>query len=214
MADSAVKIIDKTVEATISIINRPLSTSVIESSKSFKADVTIGTAVSNVLADVSVQETKLISNVLTGSVTNVTAVVRKEVKQLTANVSAGIRGLPGSSGTPDLYYASARAIGGHRVVIMTDSFTIDYADATSLSHLYRIIGITLGAVVQGDMATIRTSGEIVESSWNWIMEQPIYLGIDGLLTQVIPIVGFSLIVGIPLTSTKMFFQPHNPIILN
>ena len=133
-----------------------------------------------------------------------------------APLSEGLKGDKGDKGDPgisNITYPAAQALGGHRVVILNDGLEADYADATDLTHINRILGLTLGAVIQGDAVTILTGGDVIEPSWSWTLGLPVYLGSNGLLTQTRPIIGFNLIVGFPLSATEMFFQKREPIIL-
>jgi len=125
----------------------------------------------------------------------------------------GIRGVPGPAGGSALQYTAGIALGGHRAVVLDGAALAVYADAGTPDHAVRVLGVTTGAVAAGDLATIQVSGELVEPSWAWALNQPIYLGADGLLAQSPPLAGFSLIVGFPLTATSMLVAIAQPIAL-
>ncbi len=104
---------------------------------------------------------------------------------------------------------AAENLGGHRIVTVEGY----YASKDNLSDKFKILGMTTGAVVSGDDASIITHGFITESSWNWTVGNPIFLDANGLLTQTPPIGGFRMIIGIPQTSTSMFVDISEPIII-
>ena len=88
-----------------------------------------------------------------------------------------------------------------------------YASQQELTHMNKVLGITTGAVAMGANATIRAFGEMTEPSWNWTLDKPIFLGLNGLLTQTPPTTGFSLIIAFPTSATKIFVEIKDPILL-
>jgi len=126
----------------------------------------------------------------------------------------GIQGPTGPTGGTALQYPAGEALGGHRMVVLNDAGAAVYADHTNLTHANKVLGMTTGAASMGAIATIQTGGEHTEPSWSWTLNQPIYLNTTGLLTQVTPTTGFSLILGFPITTTSAFFAMREPIILN
>lgn len=126
----------------------------------------------------------------------------------------GIQGPVGPFGGSALSYPAGEAIGGHRMVALNDSQQAMYADNTNLLHANKVLGMTTGAAAMGDMVSILTSGEMVEPSWAWALNKPIYIGSNGLLTQTPPVTGFSQIVGFPIAANKVFVSLREPLILN
>jgi hypothetical protein len=128
----------------------------------------------------------------------------------------GDKGDKGDSATGFVINASI-ALGGHRIVKSDGTGAATYASNNDLSSSYGILGMTTGAAAQGAPLSIQESGRIIEPSWNWIPSQPIYLGIDGTLTQTPPnkTAGavFILVVGFAMTSTSIYIHIREPIIL-
>lgn len=128
--------------------------------------------------------------------------------------SVGPAGPPGPPGDGQLFAATADVIlGGHRVVIATPT-GVNYADNTNTQHAFRVVGITEGAVLVGEQASVRVFGEMIEPSWNWSIG-PVWLGSNGMLTQTPPAspAVFSLIIGEALSSTMIFINPSLPVFL-
>jgi hypothetical protein len=129
---------------------------------------------------------------------------------------AGSQGLPGTSGSTVFTKVSANALSGHRVISIDAIGALSYASNANLIDAMRVVGITTGAVMPGNQASIITFGELEEPSWNWVTALPVYLGLDGYLTQIVPSALnalFSLVLGFPITATKLFVNIGNPIIL-
>lgn len=126
----------------------------------------------------------------------------------------GPQGEPGVGGNAtDVVYPAGEAIGGHRCVVVGSDGKVYYASQQELTHMNKVLGITTGAVAMGANATIRAFGEMTEPSWNWTLDKPIFLGLNGLLTQTPPTTGFSLIIAFPTSATKIFVEIKDPILL-
>ena len=126
----------------------------------------------------------------------------------------GIQGVPGVSGGMLVQFLATIPIGGHRCVVLDTNERALYADNTELSHIGKVLGVTTGAVESEALATIQTGGEMTEPSWSWVLDVPIWLGTNGLLTQTPPATGFSQVIGFPISATKMFISQREPIILS
>lgn len=152
--------------------------------------------------------TVIITPELPGAIT----VTTSAPPEILTEITRGPQGIPGPAGDTTLWYEAGQILSGHRVVMIEDDKAY-YADCTVPSHGKRVLGITTGASVIGAQSRIQASGEMSESSWAWILDAPVWLGINGLLTQVIPTVGFSLIVGFPISSTKLLIRISEPLFL-
>jgi len=104
-------------------------------------------------------------------------------------------------------------IGGQRFVTGNINGTVSYADATNLSHLGRVIGITLNAASDGDDVEVLIFGYVEFNGWDFDISAPVYLSTEGLVTQTQPTTGFSQIVGFAESPTKLFINLREPIIL-
>lgn len=126
---------------------------------------------------------------------------------------------PTSSAPPPntLQYPAAGAIGGHRLVIVDTNSRAAYAGNDQLPHVGRVVGISTGAVADGALVTIQIRGEMTEPTWAWNLTLPVYLGVNGLLTQAQPTgptAKFSQIVAFPLSATKLFVNLREPILIS
>ena len=104
------------------------------------------------------------------------------------------------------YKNAAYAIGGNRLVVVNSSDQIIYADKNIAGHAAKVLGITTGAVELGARVKIQTNGMMQEPSWSWTLDAAIYLGNNGLLTQVAPTTGFICVVAFPITATSIFIK--------
>lgn len=130
------------------------------------------------------------------------------------SISVGPQGPPGTGGTSsDLSIVAAIVLGGHRIVVPDSNGKAIYADNTISSHANKVLGMTTGAVAEGGTATVKTVGEITEVSWSWTLDTPVWLSANGLMTQTPPTTGFSLIIGFPISETKLFLDLREPIFL-
>ena len=105
-------------------------------------------------------------------------------------------------------------IGGQRILVGIAG-SIAYASNANLTHMGKVLGISVNAASTGQLVDIHESGEITDSSWTWAIDQPMYLGINGLMTQVPPAAGSALflqVLGFSVSTTKVFFRPFQPIV--
>lgn len=136
-----------------------------------------------------------------------------------AVVTAGVQGpagRPGETGDSVLRKPAARDMSGHRAVIFDGAGAADYASAGSPAHVGRVVGISLGAALQGAPIDVRTSGEITEPSWSWDVSKPVCLGLDGHLTQAPDATAdavFTQVIGMPTSTTSLLVSPGQPITL-
>lgn len=141
------------------------------------------------------------------------------VIEVTTSGPRGPQGLPGEAGPPGdklVTYPAAHAISGHRLVIVDVAGAVTYADAATLEHLHRVVGMTTGAASAGAQVTVQRYGECTEPSWSWTPDVPVYLGAAGALTQTPPArpaAQFSLVVGVAMSSTTLFMALREPLVL-
>ena len=84
---------------------------------------------------------------------------------------------------------------------------------TDFNIAKKLIGITTQASTYLNSQTVQKSGEITDSSFNFDLNLPIYLGENGLITQVLPL-NTCIILGFPLSFNKMYINIQQPIILS
>ena len=140
--------------------------------------------------------------------TQTQVIVDKEqaIIQILTGGGQGPPGPPGAAGgTMDL--VAGIDLSGHRVVATDANGQLAYS-----SGLYGV-GITQGASMAGDVATIRYGGMMDEPTWTWIPDQPIFQTGAGYLTQTPPSSGFVRQVGVALSATSMKVEFSPAIVL-
>lgn len=108
------------------------------------------------------------------------------------------------------YYASVN-INKFQVVCLTNTDnTVKLADNTNRITT-PAIAIAIMDVASGNLGTFLESGPITNPSWSWINDpnKPIFLGVNGGLTQTPPIAPDTIIqiIGVPKSSTTIDFKP-------
>lgn len=140
------------------------------------------------------------------------------VEALIAEAIQGPAGLNGPIGASDsnMVGFTAYAMSGHRVVYMNEAGLFEYASNDVLGHRSRALGLTTSAAMSGSQETVLTFGRITEPSWNWTLEQPVFLGANGYLTQTPPDAPalFQRVVGLPVDAQTLFVSIQSPINLS
>ena len=119
---------------------------------------------------------------------------------------------------PDLADAITQApasvsLSALRAAILNDAGQLEYASSSNQSHAFRFAGVLPNGYSQGDMAIAYRMGEITDAVWNWTRGSPVFLGVNGFLTQTAPTTGFLLVIGAPTSATNLLIQPSDPIFL-
>lgn len=119
----------------------------------------------------------------------------------------------GAEGTQYLSKIAGAILSGHRMVVLDAVGKAVYADNTAMTHVNKVLGMTVGSAVADAAIDILRWGELEEPSWTWTLDQPVFLSTNGLLTQTPPSTGFSQIIGFPVSATKLYISLREPIIL-
>ena len=80
------------------------------------------------------------------------------------------------------------------------------------AHAGLFAGISQTAAAAGNLIVLLVSGIMEDSSWNWGLG-PIYVGVDGSLTQTAPTTGFQQQIATPISATKITVNAQMPITL-
>ena len=126
----------------------------------------------------------------------------------------GATGAPGESGGLGLMAIAGEDMGGHRAFILNASGETLYAEYNNSLHFGRVAGVTLNAAAKGDLISCVRSGLVIEPSWSWVPNYPVYLSRSGLLTQIPPSTGFSQVLGMAVSGTALFVSPREPLFVS
>lgn len=125
---------------------------------------------------------------------------------------AGVNGADGGTYTTKLANA---ALGGHRIVRAVSATHVDYASADEITHGDDILGLTLGSASSGATVQIADGQDVTEPSWTWTPQEPLYLGLNGLVTQTPPDTPsvIAVVVGFATSATSARIRIEPPIYL-
>lgn len=122
----------------------------------------------------------------------------------------GPQGEPGPSADSGLLIVTRLAgedLGGHRGVKIALDGLAYYAEPTD-EDIEATIGVTTGAAEEQATVDIQTGGGMEEGGWDWAPGGSIYLGEDGVLTQVVPTEGAVYRLGTATGSTTIVIDPR------
>lgn len=144
------------------------------------------------------------STLVTTSPTNNVIVSEVIETELLSSGQQGPAGPPGPSGEGAIVVIAGENLGGGRIV-MHENDEAFYSSSDVTDDMDKVIGVTIGAVVIGADSNVRSSGELIDSSWSWA-SGPIYNGLNGIMTQTVPSTGFVLQVATALSPTKILIN--------
>lgn len=128
---------------------------------------------------------------------------------------AGPAGPTGPSGGMVASYTAGAILGGHRGVKLDAAGNAQYASNDDAASLAGFVGVTLGAATMGDTVQVALIGLVEEPSWSWTAGLPVFLGVNGLLTQTAPVFpALQVVVGVAPTTTSLFIFPRDRVVLS
>ena len=87
-----------------------------------------------------------------------------------------------------------------------------HASNLSLGDFGRVFGISLTAAAAGNELDVQTHGVVTNPLWTWSTGR-VWLAVSGLMTQTVPTVGISQVVGVAVSATELSIAFERPIIL-
>lgn len=115
----------------------------------------------------------------------------------------------------ELAATAGETLSGHRAVTRDIDDTLIYASNDDLVFLNAPVWITTGAALTGAPVSAVAYGPLSEPSWSWT-PGPVYLGVDGLLTQTPPSASEALFlaqVAVATSDTSVFVDRCPSIVL-
>lgn len=100
-------------------------------------------------------------------------------------------------------YIAATAISGHTVVTLDVTGKALPADPTVAAHAHAVIGISLNAASAGGQLTVVDSGLLTHLGWSFEPGLPVFIGMDGVITQTPPSAVWQKVVGVALSATSI-----------
>jgi hypothetical protein len=136
------------------------------------------------------------------------------VKTVRTKINVGLQGIRGTAGQDNTFITrnTAHIVSGERVVRLTANGTVEYA-SNEPGGYQNSAGLTKHSAIEGQPVQIASFGDYEFNGWNWTPLLPIFLGVDGFITQTPPTSGVSLQVATAISATKIFIKIGEPIIL-
>ena len=126
----------------------------------------------------------------------------------------GPKGDPGSGISVDISLLTNVIISSYKIMTVDNQGFAIYADPSNPDHVSNVLGVSVNSVTDNTYVTIRTSGFMEDPAWSWVPYEPIFLGINGTMTQTPPLTGFLLVVATVISPTKLLINIKEPIVLS
>jgi hypothetical protein len=148
---------------------------------------------------------------------------RLAVTQIVPRVTASSSGPQGKPGPPGhageaLTLTAGVDLSGHRVVTRRADGAAVYADNATVAHVEAPLWLTLSSAATGTSFTAQSVGIVDEPSWSWTPGGPLFLGQNGVLTQVVPSQGngavFLVQIGYATSATSITLDRQPSIVLS
>lgn len=137
--------------------------------------------------------------------------VSVQVPQVIAiEVNRGQKGDPGDSGNSAPVLPVAQNISALRILSNLNG-QYDYANPLDPIAAWAIVGISLQSINSGGLLAPVNNRVVTDQSWNWVRGSPVFLGIDGTLTQIPQNTGYLVTVARVFDSKTLFIHIEDPI---
>lgn len=152
------------------------------------------------MPDVIAQETHVVIELHEGPVTVVT-----ECQQ-------GPPGAKGDPGDAPTMLVGSTPLSGHSAVAVDADGVLVQADCTIAAHRSAVLGVIKSAAMPGESVTVRTGYPLEHAGWTWTPGSPIFVGLAGALTQIVPAQAlFAQVVGQALSPTRILVDVRPPV---
>ena len=121
----------------------------------------------------------------------------------------GPPGPPGIAGGTVLRKTAGVALSALQVVYEIDGAVYPLS-CTDAAHINLLAGITMTAAIQGGQIKVQRAGDIAYAGVNFLPGR-VYLGLNGGLTQLPPLVGFDVLLGAATSGTGLLLNIQDPI---
>jgi hypothetical protein len=134
-----------------------------------------------------------------------------EAYEIRAELSGGL--VPTGTVNNSAIFEAGEIVSALKVIRISALGRAVKASSANLADINRAIAVAVTAAIQGQNLISVTAGEIENAFWNWMPSAPIFLGLDGTLTQTPPDSGFLQIIGNAETATKMKVNIQQGVLL-
>lgn len=86
------------------------------------------------------------------------------------------------------------------------------ADSSNTFHFNHVVGISMDAVLSGNIATLVVEGEVTNLSWGWTTNDKLFLN-GTVLSTIPPTSGFSQMIAIARNNNVIFIRLQQPILI-
>lgn len=143
-----------------------------------------------------------------------TPVVVEVLDEPSQIIELGVQGPPGPPGPTGTGFSTeglaAVDLGGHRAVYMAAD-GLRYASQDDPLNADAVLGVTTGAGLAGSQITYKTHGPLIFPGSPFTPRDPVWLGVNGLLTQVPPASELSVVIGVAVDADTLHINIQPPV---
>ncbi len=107
---------------------------------------------------------------------------------------------------------AAENIGLYKVVYI-DNSAVWIADHRDENILHKPVGVAITSSLSGGVIKVKMIGKLINNNLNMNLNQSVYVGEFGVMTQVVPLSGYILSIGEPINATTLSLNVQRPLIL-
>lgn len=112
---------------------------------------------------------------------------------------------PTGAGATAITRTAADDLNAFKLVLADAAGGVLYADAATMAHAGRALGVTRTAALRGDTVSIEVQGPVLNAGWSWTPGAMLYVGLGGdITTEQVGV--FSQCIGWATSPTEIFLR--------
>lgn len=120
----------------------------------------------------------------------------------------------GSSEIIQKTYEATETISAIKAVTAVNASDVKNATNDNTCEDATVLGISLNAATAGNLVNVRLEGQIEDASLTFAINEALYLGMNGMITNVAPTTGFRTKIGHGLGPGAIYVRIEEPIELS
>ncbi|MBK9497428.1 MAG: hypothetical protein IPO08_23480, partial [Xanthomonadales bacterium] len=108
---------------------------------------------------------------------------------------------------------AAENISAYMAIAMNSAGKMVRASSANISHENAVFGVATNSTVTGAAVSYQSSGLVTNAAWSFVAGSPVFLGVDGELTQAEPTTGFSKVMGDAVSAKSLLVNMSEAVIL-
>ena len=138
-----------------------------------------------------------------------TSIIIKD-NPITINISGGVVSSDADS-NPYSFVEAGENIPAFRICYVRGNQAFVASNTMLVEYANLIQGVAVSQANSGDLVQIQLAKKIYNAGWNFVKGKPVFLGVNGNVTQILPENGLLCEIGLAIDTSMLFLDIEEPI---